>query len=682
MSGPYNVANGCMINKRLAAQANQLRKKLDEYSHHYYTKDEPLVPDSEYDRLFRSLQKLEFDHPELKTPDSPTERIGAAPLKSFSQITHEKPMLSLGNAFDEEEALAFDKRIHDRLKSVEQIEYVCEPKFDGLAVSLRYENGFLKCAATRGDGVTGEDITQNVKTILSVPLKILGDDYPTTLEVRGEVYMPKAGFNELNRQAAEKGEKEFANPRNAAAGSLRQLDSKITATRPLAMYCYDIGVTSSGAIASTHLETLKILKTWGFAVVDKIAVANSIEECLMYYNKLLSQRADLHYEIDGVVYKVNHYELQEKLGFVSRAPRWAVAHKFPAQEVMTRLNDVEFQVGRTGTLTPVARLSPVNVGGVIVSNATLHNMDEIIRKDIHIGDMVVVRRAGDVIPEVVSVVKAKRTETVISIKIPTKCPVCGSEVVEAEDVAAARCSGGLFCPAQRKEAIKHFASRKALDIEGLGDKLVEQLVDTDLIHHVDDLYHLPFKKVAELDRMGEKSAENLFDALEKSKKTTLPRFLYALGIREVGETTARNLANHFLTLDAIKSSDIDLLLQVPDIGPVVAGNIQTFFQQKHNLEVINKLIKAGIHWPKIVKMDKNVLSLKDKTFVITGTLETLTRDEAKEKLQAAGATVTGSVSKKTDYVVIGEAPGSKYEKAKKLGVEILDEQRLLDILKA
>ncbi len=667
------------LDKILRLKAEKLRQALHEYNHHYYLLDEPLVPDSEYDRLFRELQQLEEKYPELKTDDSPTERVGDLPLKAFSQITHQKPMLSLGNAFDDDEARAFDQRIHDRLNSDKPIEYVCEPKFDGLAVSLRYENGLLKYAATRGDGQTGENVTQNIKTIYMIPLRLQGD-YPKLLEVRGEVYMPKAGFNALNRQAEAKGEKIFANPRNAAAGSLRQLDSKITASRPLSFFSYDIGVISESVKMTTHFEVLERLKAWGLPVNDKITLACNIEDCLKYYMKLLSQRDHLDYEIDGVVYKVNDLSLQERLGFVSRAPRWAIAHKFPAQEVITTLNDVEFQVGRTGALTPVARLTPVNVGGVMVSNATLHNMDEIERKDIRIGDKVIVRRAGDVIPEVVCIVKNHRSHDSTAIKLPKKCPVCGSEVIRPEGEAAARCSGGLFCPAQRKEGIKHFASRKAMDIEGLGDKIVEQLVDEGLIEHVDDLYHLTFEQVASLDRMGEKSAENLLNALEKSKETTLPRFLFSLGIREVGEATARHLAYYFETLEVLENATIESLLEVNDIGPVVAKNIQSFFRQKSNVKVIKGLLQAGIHWPAIKKPSKKEQPLKDKTFVITGTLTSFSRDEAKEKLQALGAKVSGSVSQITDYVIAGESPGSKLNKAEKLGVKVLDEKTFLKLI--
>ncbi len=668
------------IDKKLEQQAKDLRDLLNQYSHQYYVLDEPSVPDSEYDRLFRELQAIELKHPELKTPDSPTLRVGAEPLKSFSQIKHEERMLSLDNAFDEEAIEAFDRRIRERLESDEPIEYACEPKFDGLAVSLRYENGVLIYAATRGDGTTGEDITQNVKTIHAVPLALKGN-YPKILEVRGEVYMPKAGFNDLNQKAIEKGEKVFANPRNAAAGSLRQLDSKITAGRPLSMYCYGVGVVSEGSFAKTHDDILRRLKALGFAVVDKIDCVKGPNSCIKFYKMLLSQRDDLPYEIDGVVYKVNDLSLQQRLGFISRAPRWAIAHKFPAEEVMTKLNEVEFQVGRTGALTPVARLTPVNVGGVIVSNATLHNMDEICRKDIHIGDFVIVRRAGDVIPEVVSAIKDKRPKNVSKINLPKTCPICHSKVLQVEGEAVARCSGGLFCPAQRKQAIKHFASRKAMDIDGLGDKLVEQLVDLDLIKHVDDLYRLSTEDVTKLDRMGEKSAENLIEALEKCKKTTFPRFLFSLGIRDVGETTARNLALHFATLEGIEKANMEALLEVSDVGPIVAEHVQTFFLQKHNLEVIAGLLDAGIHWPAIKKPSAESQPLKNKTFVITGTLSSMSRDEAKEKVQSLGGTVSGSVSKKTNYVVVGESPGSKYEKAMKLGVATLNEDEFLKLIK-
>ncbi|MGD9109091.1 MAG: NAD-dependent DNA ligase LigA [Gammaproteobacteria bacterium] len=664
---------------KIIKQAEKLVRAIREHNYRYYVLDAPTIPDSEYDRLFRQLQDLEAKYPELKTPDSPTQRVGAAPLTSFKQAQHTMPMLSLENAFTEEELRAFDKRIHDRLKTDQIIEYACEPKLDGLAISLLYEEGVLVRAATRGDGTTGEDVTQNVKTIKSVPLH-LRDDYPRILEVRGEVVMPKAGFNRLNQAAAKRGEKVFANPRNAAAGSLRQLDSKITAKRPLVFFAYEIGQVIKGNLEDRHSNTLKQLKKYGIPVVPETAVVKGWEECLRYYQKINKERENLPIEIDGVVYKVDQNKLQKELGFVSRAPRWAIAHKFPAQEELTEVQAVEFQVGRTGALTPVARLKPVNIGGVVVSNATLHNMDEIERKDIRVKDFVIIRRAGDVIPEVVSVIKERRPKKTEKIKLPKHCPVCKSLVVRAEGEAIARCSGGLYCAAQRKEAIKHFASRKAMDIEGLGDKLVDQLVDEGLVNHVDGLYRLKLDQLAGLERMAEKSAQNLLDALEKSKKTTLARFLYALGIREVGEATARSLSLYFKDLDSITKADKEELQQVADIGPVVAKYICVFFKQKHNLEVIKALLKAGIHWPKMEER-KGAQPLAGKSVVLTGALSSMTREEAKEKLQQLGAHVSSGVSKNTDLVVAGEAAGSKLNKALQLGIKVIDEDEFLRMLK-
>jgi DNA ligase (NAD+) len=655
-------------------RAQELRKLLQTYNYNYYVLDAPTIPDAEYDRLFRELQALEKQHPELKTSDSPTQRVGGRPLKSFAQVQHTIPMLSLDNAFTDDELYAFDKRIHDRLKTDAVIEYACEPKLDGVAVSLIYNNGVLAKAATRGDGTTGEDITQNVKTIKSVPLRLQGNkDYPQILEVRGEIYIPKSGFAVLNEKAKLDGEKTFANPRNAAAGSLRQLDSHITASRPLAFFCYEIGQISGEKLANTHSGVLHKLTSWGLPVVPKTAVVKGIKGCIKYYKKIGAERDDLRYEIDGVVYKVDQLDLQKRLGFVSRAPRWAIAHKYPAQEELSVIKGIDFQVGRTGALTPVARLEPVNVGGAVVSNATLHNVDEIERKDVRIGDVVIVRRAGDVIPEVVSVVKERRPKKTVVVKLPQKCPVCGSEVIREEGETIARCSGGLYCPAQRKEAIKHFAARKAMDVDGLGDKLIEQLVDADLVNHADDLYALTLKPVAALERMATKSAENLLEALEKSKTTTLPKFLFALGVREVGETTARNLALHFGKLAAMQNATEEELLQVADVGPIVAKNIVIFFKQPHNIEVIKSLLKAGIHWPDIAIPDKSSLPLAGKTIVLTGALKNYSRAEAKEKLQELGAKVSGSVSPKTDLVIAGEDSGSKLNKALKLNIKVINE---------
>lgn len=662
-------------------RAEQLRQQLNEYNYQYYVLDAPTIPDAEYDRLFRELQAIEQAHPELITAESPTQRVGAAPLSEFESVAHVVPMLSLNNAFSEEELRAFDKRIHDRLGSAEPIQYCAEPKLDGLAVSLLYIDGKLSVAATRGDGTRGENITDNVRTIPSVPLMLHGENLPRELEVRGEVFMPLDGFERYNEKARQAGQKVFANPRNAAAGSLRQLDPRITATRPLAIYFYGIGRIDGANLPDNHYDSLQQLKAWGLRVNDQIQVVESVAGCMDYYQSILKARSNLPYEIDGVVYKVNAFEQQDALGFVARAPRFAIAHKFPAQEEMTRLLAVEFQVGRTGTLTPVARLAPVAVGGVTVSNATLHNMDEIARKEIKIGDTVIVRRAGDVIPEVVGAIKDKRPSDAQSIEMPSSCPVCGSAVERDESMAAARCSGGLFCPAQVIEAIKHFASRKALNIDGLGAKLIEQLVQHKLIRNVADLYTLSFEQLCSLERMAAKSANNILDALESSKRTELARFIYALGIREVGEATARALADHFTSLEAIAQADTDALESVEDVGPVVANHIVVFFRQAHNRDIVNQLIAAGIHWPTPVKATGEG-GLAGQTFVLTGTLTQFTRDEAKTRLQALGAKVSGSVSKKTSYVVAGESAGSKLTKAQSLGVPVLDEEEFLTLLKS
>ena len=667
--------------KALMQQIEQLRDQLREHNYHYYVLDNPVIPDVEYDRLFRQLQELERAHPELITRDSPTQRVGDKPLDEFAQVQHRMPMLSLDNVFNDEELVAFDRRVRERLESDDEIEYVCEPKLDGLAVSLRYENGEFVQAATRGDGQTGEDITQNIRTIQSIPLRLHGTGYPATLEVRGEVFMPKAGFEELNRKAAEKGDKVFANPRNAAAGSLRQLDPRITAQRPLDMYCYGVGYVDGGEMSDTHFGNLQLLKQWGLRVNGEIRLARGVQALQQYHDDILARRNALAYEIDGIVYKVNGIKLQKELGFVSRAPRWATAHKFPAQEEMTRLLGVEFQVGRTGAITPVARLEPVFVGGVTVSNATLHNMDEVTRMDVRVGDTVIVHRAGDVIPKVVKVVLDKRPADAAPVHMPAQCPVCGSDIIKPEGEAIARCSGGLYCQAQVKEAIKHFASRKAMDVEGLGDKLVEQLVDQRLIAHVSDLYRLTVEQVAGMERMGQKSAQNLIDALETSKTTTLPRFLFALGIRDVGEATALTLAQHFGTLANIQRATEEELQQVQDVGPIVASRIAAFFQQSHNLEIITALQAAGVHWPEQEPGARADGVLNGKTYVLTGTLTQLTRDEAKDYLQQLGAKVAGSVSKNTDAVVAGEKAGSKLAKAESLGVPVLDEAAFIQLLR-
>jgi DNA ligase (NAD+) len=667
------------LSSNILQQVKKLRQDLNEHNYRYYVLDDPSLSDADYDALFAALQALEKAHPELITPDSPTQRVGAAPSKEFAEVQHEVPMLSLENAFADDNVIAFDRRVKDRLHVEHDITYVCEPKLDGLAVSLRYENGVFVRAATRGDGATGEDVTANIRTIKMVPLRLKGNDYPESIEVRGEVYMPKAGFIALNKRAEIKSEKIFANPRNAAAGSLRQLNPQITAKRPLAIFCYGVGKVVGRSMLDTHSEMLAALKKWGFVVNPEIAVVNGIDKCLAYYASIGKKRTGLLYEIDGVVYKVNSIKEQERLGFVSRAPRWAIAHKFPAEQVQTTIESVEFQVGRTGALTPVARLRPVSVGGVTVSNATLHNMDEVKRKDIQIGDTVIIQRAGDVIPEVVSVVTEKRLSQPKKIKMPAECPICHSAVEQIEGEAAARCTGGLFCPAQRKEAIKHFASRRAMDVEGLGDKLVEQLIDCDLISSPADLYTLKLEQLSGLDRMAEKSAQNLLDALEKSKKTTLGRFLYALGIREVGEATAKNLANYFGDLKPLYFSTVESLQEVQDVGPVVAKHIVAFFAEDHNHAVIDKLLKNGVHW-NVIEKSQSELVLAGKTFVLTGSLDSMSRDQAKDKLESLGAKVAGSVSAKTSYVVTGADAGSKLKKAKELGVPILEENEFLDFL--
>ncbi len=664
-------------------QIESLREQLRYHAYKYYVLDDPDIPDAEYDRLHKQLVALEEEHPELVTHDSPTQRVGSTPLTAFDQIQHQMPMLSLDNVFSRDELQAFYQRIQDRLNSESDIEFTAEPKLDGLAISIRYEKGELIYAATRGDGSTGENVTLNVRTMHSVPLRLLGKDFPQVLEVRGEVFMPKAGFEKLNQQAREKGDKEFANPRNAAAGSLRQLDPAVTANRPLSLYCYAVGVVEGGVMANTHYEILQQLKVFGLPVCNEIKRVKGINACVSYYEEILSRRDALPYDIDGIVYKVDALELQQRLGFVARAPRWAIAHKFPAQEEISRIIDIDFQVGRTGAITPVARLEPVFVGGVTVSNATLHNMSEIRRKDVRVGDQVIVRRAGDVIPEVVSVVPGSRKKILAEIHMPEKCPVCASDVEQIEGEAVARCTGGLYCRAQRAEAIKHFASRKAMDIDGLGDKIVEQLVAENLIHTPADLYQLSLDALASLDRMAEKSATNLLKALAASKHPTLSRFVYALGIREVGETTAMNLANEFKTLPAIQNASYEDLLEVQDIGPVVAQHIVHFFKQQHNLDVIEQLLSAGIEVQNVAQKnfdeDSNTAFFA-KTVVITGTLPNMSRDEAKDKLLAAGAKVTTSVSAKTDYLLAGDKAGSKLTKAEKLGVQIIDEETMLAML--
>jgi DNA ligase (NAD+) len=660
------------------ARAQALRELIRFHNYRYYVLDDPQIPDSEYDRLMAELRALETEHPALVTPDSPTQRVGAAPLASFAEVVHRVPMLSLDNAFTEQDLVEFDRRVRERAGVEGAVAYSAEPKLDGLAISLCYEHGLLVQAATRGDGYRGEDVTQNVRTIPSVPLRLIGKDWPPVLEVRGEVYMPRKGFAQLNARARDRGEKTFANPRNAAAGSLRQLDPRVTAERPLAMICYGVGEVAGGDLAPTHGATMRRLADWGLRVSPELETVHGASGCLEYYGRIGARREALEYDIDGVVYKVDALDLQRALGFVARAPRWAVAHKFPAQEELTVVEAIEFQVGRTGAVTPVARLKPVFVGGVTVSNATLHNMDEVERKDVRVGDTVYVRRAGDVIPEVVRVLPERRLHGAMRPSLPATCPVCGSDVVKPAGEAVARCTGGLYCPAQRKESVLHFASRRAMDIEGLGDKLVDQLVDRGLIHDPADLYALTAEQLAGLERMAEKSASNLLSALDAGRETTLPRFLYALGIRDVGEATAKALATQFGSLEALESASEDELQQTPDVGPVVAANVAAFFRQPHNREVIAKLRAAGIRWP-AVSITVRPTPFSGKTFVLTGALSR-PREDVRAELEALGAKVAGSVSKKTDYVVAGEEPGSKLDKARELGVMVLDEAGLRRLL--
>ncbi|MXS12873.1 NAD-dependent DNA ligase LigA [Klebsiella oxytoca] len=660
----------------------ELRTTLRHHEYLYHVMDTPEIPDAEYDRLMRELRELEAQHPELITPDSPTQRVGAAPLASFSQIRHEVPMLSLDNVFDEESFLAFNKRVQDRLKNSDDLTYCCELKLDGLAVSILYENGLLVQAATRGDGTTGEDITSNVRTIRAIPLKLRGDNIPQRLEVRGEVFLPQAGFEKINEEARRTGGKVFANPRNAAAGSLRQLDPRITAKRPLTFFCYGVGVLEGGELPASHSARLQQFKFWGLPVSERVKLCHTPEEVLTYYRKVEEDRPNLGFDIDGVVIKVDSLALQEQLGFVARAPRWAVAFKFPAQEQMTFVRDVEFQVGRTGAITPVARLEPVHVAGVLVSNATLHNADEIERLGLRIGDKVVIRRAGDVIPQVVNVVLSERPEETREIVFPTHCPVCHSDVERVEGEVVTRCTGGLICGAQRKESLKHFVSRRALDVDGMGDKIIDQLVEKEYVHTPADLFQLTPGKLTGLDRMGPKSAQNIVDALEKSKETTFARFLYALGIREVGEATAAGLAAHFGTTEALEQASIDDLQKVPDVGIVVATHVRNFFAEESNREVIAQLRKEGVRWPAPVVVNAEEIDspFAGKTIVLTGSLSQLSRDDAKAQLVALGAKVAGSVSKKTDLVIAGEAAGSKLAKAQELGIAVIDEDEMLRLL--
>ena len=637
-----------------AERAAELRAELERHNHAYYVLDAPTIPDAEYDKLFRELQGLEAESPELLTADSPTQRVGGKPLKEFPPRRHGVPMLSLNNAFEPAEVEAFDKRVRDGLETIAAVDYAVEPKFDGLAISLTYENGVFTCGATRGDGVTGEEVTPNLRTVRNIPLRLQGEGWPALIEVRGEVLMFKADFAELNARQRDRGDKEFANPRNAAAGSLRQLDSKITASRPLSFFAYGVGAGADALAVRTHGELMDKLAAWGFPVAAERAVVSGSHGQLAYFAKIGSLRPSLPYDIDGVVYKVNRLDWQARLGFVSRAPRFAIAHKFPAEEALTVVEAIDIQVGRTGAITPVARLKPVFVGGVTVTNATLHNEDEVRRKDVRVGDTVIVRRAGDVIPEVVAIVPEKRPKRDLfgdeplhpPFHLPKVCPVCGSAVARGIDEAIARCTGGLYCPAQRKQALWHYAARRAMDIEGLGDKIVDQLVDAGLVHTPADLYGLSVETLAGLDRMGEKSAQNLVAAIDQSRQTTLARFIFALGIRNVGEATARDLARYFGNLDGIIAADIEALQQVPDVGPIVAASIVAFFSESHNREIIAQLVAAGLRWTEGEPADAGPKSLAGKTLVLTGTLPTLKRDDAKAMIEATGGKVAGSVSKK------------------------------------
>lgn len=665
-------------------KVESLREQIRYHNYRYHTLDDIEIPDAEFDRLMRELVDLEKQHPELVTDDSPTQRVGAEPSDKLESVRHLLPMLSLDNVFSEDELSEFHSRVVSKLEmedGTDKLQYAAEPKLDGAAVSLLYENGTLSRAATRGDGTTGENITHNVRTIPSVPLRLIGKGYPATLEVRGEVFMPRAGFEAYNERARKAGEKTFVNPRNAAAGSIRQLDPKLTAKRPLDFFAYSVGKVDGGTIPAYHSEIMAKLRSWGLKTCPENRVVRGIAGCLEFYRAIGAKRNALEYDIDGVVYKVDSLALQRELGFVSRAPRWAVAHKFPAQEELTVVEGVEFQVGRTGALTPVARLAPIFVGGVTVSNATLHNIDELHRKDVRVGDSVIVRRAGDVIPEVVSVVKSRRPKRTRRVRLPENCPVCGSHVVREEGEAVARCTGGLYCKAQRTESLKHFVSRKALDIEGLGAKLIEQLVHEERLEDPADLYELTVDELSQRDRMGERSAGNVVSAIERSKSTTLARFLFAIGIREVGEATAASLASHFGSLPAVMDADVDELVKVPDVGPIVAGRVRAFFDEQHNLDVIKRLQEHGVSWEDIEPLARaGDGPLTGKTFVITGTLPSMTRDEARAVIVNAGGKVTGSVSSKTDFLLAGAKAGSKLTKAQKLEIPIIDEGSLQQLI--
>ena len=670
-----------MSPKDILQELDVLREQLNTWNYQYYVLDQPSVPDAEYDRAMQRLLTLETEYPEFQTKDSPSQRVGGQALEQFTQVAHDVPMLSLDNAFDQDDMLGFNRRVLDRLNRGDtELEFACEPKLDGIAVSLLYNGGYLERAATRGDGTTGEDITHNVRTIHAVPLRLRGDDVPAVLEVRGEIYMPRDGFEALNRSAREQGERPFVNPRNAAAGSLRQLDSRVTASRPLDMCCYSVGRVEGGDLPERHADVLERLRRWGLKVNPESAVVIGIGACNDYYQSMAERRDSLSYDIDGIVFKVNELRLQERLGFVSRAPRWAIARKFPAQEELTTVLDVEFQVGRTGAITPVARLEPVFVGGVTVSNASLHNSDEIERLGLRVGDTVIVRRAGDVIPQVVSVVVDRRPRNARVVEFPTRCPVCDSQLEREEGEAIWRCVSGLVCAAQQKAAIKHYVSRRAMDIDGLGDKLVEQLVDEGLVESVAGLYTCSRSELQGLERMGEKSADNILQAVEASKQTTLPRFIFALGVREVGEATARSLALHFGSWEALVAASEDQLLDVDDVGPVVADHLRQFFDSSSSMKLVAQLRDAGVSWADVEQDRSAMQPLAGQTWVVTGKLERLSRTEAKAHLLSFGAKVAGSVSAKTDCIVAGPGAGSKLVKAQELGVKVIDESALLALL--
>jgi DNA ligase (NAD+) len=662
------------------ARIEKLRAQIERHNYLYYVLDSPEVPDAEYDRLMVELKKLEEEHPRLVTSDSPTQRVSGVAVKEFGEVVHRLPMLSLENAFSEEDVRAFDRRVRERLERDADIEYSAEPKLDGLAVSLTYQHGRLALGATRGDGTTGEDVTHSIRTIKAVPLRLSGKDYPALIEARGEVFMPLEGFRRFNAEAEARGEKTFVNPRNAAAGSLRQLDPRIAAARPLDIFFYGLGATEDGFIAARHTELLAKLRKWGLKTCPHIRAVRGLAGCLEYFKDIGARRTRLPYQIDGVVYKVDSIADQQALGFVSRAPRWAIAHKFPAEEELTVVTDVEFQVGRTGALTPVARLKPVFVGGVTVSNATLHNMDEVARKDVRIGDTVIVRRAGDVIPEVVSVIADRRPRNARTVELPGKCPVCHSPVERPEGQAVARCTGGFICAAQRKEALRHFASRRALDIQGLGTELIDRLVETKRVATPADLFRLEAEELAELERMGEKSAQKVVAAIAMSRRTTFARFLNALGIPDVGEATALALAQHFGDLDTLRSASEQDIDEVPDVGAVTAHSIHRFLHDRRHAAVIDDLIEQGVSWPKAERRTAGGSPFSGKTVVLTGTLGGMSRDAATDKLVALGAKVAGSVSKKTDFVVAGADAGSKLAKARELGVRVLDEEEFLSLL--